>query len=329
MSCVHATQLVVNNTFFELQLQDSSPTCTPSRSSSEPPRARPSRAAKGLQHLENAASSDRSSGTKETDAPSRLEPTPYFGSRGSAGSSGSDPTLELLPSNPHPAWQFEGPSCGPVSDGHASPTERDDTPDLLASGSSRSRPPISWGTRTPFPERQRQATPVALDQRTTVVIRNLPGECTRDRLMAMLDEEGFAAQYDFLYLPIHFGTASAFGHAFVNLTHPGVTPAFFERFHGYRCPWAYPGQRACSVSWSTTHQGLRAQVDRYRNSVVMRDDVPDEFRPVVLYKGMRVVFPPRTEDPERGDDEAPSRRGGAGAAGSTEKASLADERRRG
>ncbi|CAK0853388.1 unnamed protein product [Prorocentrum cordatum] len=54
------------------------------------------------------------------------------------------------------------------------------------------------------------------EPKTTVVIRNVPIHVTRDQLLQRLDSWGFAAQYDFLYLPINFAKLQNFGYAFVN-----------------------------------------------------------------------------------------------------------------
>ncbi|CAE7621292.1 ML3, partial [Symbiodinium sp. CCMP2456] len=57
--------------------------------------------------------------------------------------------------------------------------------------------------------------------RTTVMLRNLPNNYTRDMLLELIDSMGFRGQYDFLYLPIDFQTHACLGYAFVNLVDPG------------------------------------------------------------------------------------------------------------
>merc|ERR1719329_1489471 len=42
------------------------------------------------------------------------------------------------------------------------------------------------------------------EYRTTVVITNIACSCTRDGLLAQLDQAGLASQYDFVYLPVSF-----------------------------------------------------------------------------------------------------------------------------
>lgn len=43
--------------------------------------------------------------------------------------------------------------------------------------------------------------------------------------------------------------------------------------------------------WGGPHQGLEAHVERYRNSPVMHEDVPDTFKPVLFANGVRISFP--------------------------------------
>eukprot|EP00971_Amphidinium_carterae_P024842 490292-Amphidinium_carterae.1 len=48
------------------------------------------------------------------------------------------------------------------------------------------------------------------------MLRNIPEGYTRKMLMELLDKEGFAGRYDFLYLPFDFSTFNCLNHAFVN-----------------------------------------------------------------------------------------------------------------
>merc|ERR1712080_58537 len=55
--------------------------------------------------------------------------------------------------------------------------------------------------------------------------------------------------------------------------------------------WKVPSQKVLSVSWSTPLQGLAANIERYRNSPVMHQDVPDHFKPLLFKCGQPVRFP--------------------------------------
>lgn len=130
--------------------------------------------------------------------------------------------------------------------------------------------------------------------RTTVMLRNLPNNYTRDMLLELIDSLGFRGQYDFLYLPIDFQTQACLGYAFVNLVDSGVVPAFWRAFDGFS-NWSLPSRKVCYISWSGPHQGLEAHIDRYRNSPVMHPDVGDECKPLIFKDGARVMFPPPTK----------------------------------
>merc|ERR1719265_718137 len=91
--------------------------------------------------------------------------------------------------------------------------------------------------------------------RTTVMLRNVPNCYNRMMLLELLDAEGFAQQYDFLYLPIDFSTRSCLGYAFINLTHAAHVQRFWRTFMGFG-RWSVPSSKRCLVSWSEPHQGI-------------------------------------------------------------------------
>jgi len=125
------------------------------------------------------------------------------------------------------------------------------------------------------------------DARTTVMLRNLPTDYTREMLMDLLEREGFGCAYTFLYLPIDFKKKNALGYAFVDLATAQTVSDFWRKFDGFA--------DVCAVSWCEPHQGLQAHIERYRNSSVMHDSVPDENKPVLMKEGRRVPFPRATQ----------------------------------
>jgi hypothetical protein len=130
--------------------------------------------------------------------------------------------------------------------------------------------------------------------RTTVMLRNLPNNYNREMLLDLIDSQGFGSQYDFLYLPIDFNTKACFGYAFVNLVTHEAANQFRAAFDGFS-NWAIPSRKCCMISWSDPHQGLNANIERYRNSPVMHAGVPDEHKPVVFNQGVRVCFPEQSK----------------------------------
>merc|ERR1719330_98878 len=132
------------------------------------------------------------------------------------------------------------------------------------------------------------------DARTTVMLRNMPNNYTRAMVQELLESNGFdSSTYNFLYLPIDFRTNVALGYAFVDLVHPRLVERFWKVFDGFSS-WAIPSRKRCFVSWCKPDQGRQAHIERYRNSPVMHDSVPDEYKPLLLENGRRVPFPKAT-----------------------------------
>lgn len=129
---------------------------------------------------------------------------------------------------------------------------------------------------------------------TTVMLRNLPLNYTRTMLLDMLDKEGFSGRYDFAYLPTDFQKWAGFGYAFVNFATHEEAKRAQDHFQGFD-RWKVPTQKKCEVTWSSPYQGLKAHIERYRNSPVMHARVPDECKPVVFSEGRRYAFPAPTK----------------------------------
>lgn len=130
-------------------------------------------------------------------------------------------------------------------------------------------------------------------KRTTVMLRNMPNNYSRTMLLELLDAEGFAGQYDFLYLPMDFQSRASLGYAFINFTSSESAESFWRVFDGYS-NWAIPSRKMSGVSWSGPHQGLEAHIERYRNSPVMAESTPDEYKPILFDRGVRIPFPAPT-----------------------------------
>eukprot|EP00440_Ansanella_granifera_P052560 gb/GFBE01056990.1/.p1 GENE.gb/GFBE01056990.1/~~gb/GFBE01056990.1/.p1 ORF type:complete len:404 (+),score=107.01 gb/GFBE01056990.1/:1-1212(+) len=155
------------------------------------------------------------------------------------------------------------------------------------------RPEVEQPCEQQLPAKQRhpQQQKRPANKHTTVMMRNLPNNYTREMLLEMLDGEGFFARYDFLYLPMDFDRHANLGYAFVNLVDGEAASDFWKVFDGFS-RWMLPTSKVCQVSWSGPHQGRQAHVDRYKNSPVMHFSVPDEFKPMLFQSGIRQPFPP-------------------------------------
>lgn len=125
---------------------------------------------------------------------------------------------------------------------------------------------------------------------TTVMIKNLPQFFTRTRLRNFLDSQGFAAMYDFVYVPTAFRSGQCFGYAFVNLIATDIAEEVIRKLQGCQTAESEDA-KALEVCYSHPNQGLTANINRYRNSPVMHEDVPDEHRPMLLKDGEPLKFP--------------------------------------
>jgi len=132
------------------------------------------------------------------------------------------------------------------------------------------------------------------DCRTTVMMRDIPNSYCTEKLVQLFDIAGFYARYDFVYLPVDFRTDMSLGYAFVNFVSNKDAQHFIEVLDGFSS-WAGPSTKVCQVSWADPNQGLSEHVERYRNSPVMHDNVPDSYKPRLYYNGVRVPFPTATK----------------------------------
>jgi len=133
----------------------------------------------------------------------------------------------------------------------------------------------------------------------TVMIRNLPNNYGRDDVVALLDEQGFSAKYDFVYLPIDFKNSSGLGYAFVNMVCHDDALELKEKLEGFK-DWKVTSQKVCEVAWGNPEQqGLDFHISRYRNSPVMHNSVKEEFKPLIFQNGKPVPFPEPTKAPRR------------------------------
>jgi hypothetical protein len=135
----------------------------------------------------------------------------------------------------------------------------------------------------------------ANDQRTTVMIKNIPNNYTRDMLLELLDSIGFALRYNFVYLPMDFHRRANLGYAFVNLVSPRDAQTIMQYLHGFADWSVCASDKVCEMTWGYPLQGLEAHVQRFRNSPVMHEHVPENFKPLLFYQGVPTPLPAPTK----------------------------------
>lgn len=131
--------------------------------------------------------------------------------------------------------------------------------------------------------KKQQSTTGQETGRSTVVIRMLPDDFSKQSLLEMLDNRGYTGLYDFVYLPRDFKTSRTLGYAIVNMVAPRYAQDAISCFADY------------NTSLSDSHKGFFSLLERYQESPMMHPEVPDEYKPSVFVSGHRIAYPmPRT-----------------------------------
>jgi len=128
---------------------------------------------------------------------------------------------------------------------------------------------------------------------SSVMMRNLPNDYTRTMLLELLRTEGFAGMFDFVYVPVDFRSCSGLGYAFINFNSFESAERFRQHFTGFE-QWSSASDKVCEVAWSAL-QGLEAHIERYRNSPVMHESVPEDQKPIIFEGLVAVPFPVATK----------------------------------
>jgi len=162
------------------------------------------------------------------------------------------------------------------------------------SGSAASSGGSQQGRQAAIAQTTNTSAQVEESERTTVMLRNLPNDYTRNMLLELLDNEGFEGRYNFVYLPMDFKRMAGLGYAFVNMETPEDAMEAWKHFDGFK-QWTLQSMKVCEVAWGEPLQGLEQHIDRYRNSPVMHEEVDENFKPVLLNKGQRIPFPGPTK----------------------------------
>ncbi|GMH15078.1 hypothetical protein Nepgr_016919 [Nepenthes gracilis] len=129
------------------------------------------------------------------------------------------------------------------------------------------------------------------DNRTTLMIKNIPNKYTSKMLMAAIDEV-HRGTYDFVYLPIDFKNKCNIGYAFINMISPSYIIPLNETFNGKK--WEkFNSEKVASLAYARI-QGKQALIAHFQNSSLMNED--KRCRPILLdtdgpNAGDQVPFP--------------------------------------
>jgi len=138
------------------------------------------------------------------------------------------------------------------------------------------------------------------DQRTTVMVRNIPKTCSREDFVQFLVRSRLADKYNFLYMPFDKRRNIRCGFAFVNFVCPDHVLRLFESLQAgaWRELMEDESGLAPAVSYARL-QGLDDLTQHFSVSAVMKDN-DQRKRPVF------VTSTSGGESSELGSDEHPS-----------------------
>eukprot|EP00928_Gymnodinium_smaydae_P085154 TRINITY_DN68497_c0_g1_i1.p1 TRINITY_DN68497_c0_g1~~TRINITY_DN68497_c0_g1_i1.p1 ORF type:complete len:168 (-),score=19.00 TRINITY_DN68497_c0_g1_i1:989-1438(-) len=73
---------------------------------------------------------------------------------------------------------------------------------------------------------------------STVMVRGLCTSLTQEAIKDMVDEDGYAGQYDFLYVPLRKEGGKNTSQLFINFVSPEIATDFYDRYHGQSAKFA-------------------------------------------------------------------------------------------
>ncbi|KAL1820318.1 hypothetical protein ACET3Z_015187 [Daucus carota] len=110
-------------------------------------------------------------------------------------------------------------------------------------------------------------------QNTSVMMRNIPNQYSRDELMKFVDKccAEHKLEYDFFYLPIDFSRHQNKGYAFINFTKPQYAKMFEQVMTGYIWGFnqlgdkSFTSKKICEITWAKI-QGKDGFVNHFKGS---------------------------------------------------------------
>lgn len=122
-----------------------------------------------------------------------------------------------------------------------------------------------------------------LEQRTTLMMRNIPKRMTQRQLLCEIESAGFLLSVDFLYLPTDISQGRNHGFAFVNFELPQHAAAFKAVFHKKLLMHV-----AVSVSYADI-QGLEANLLNVRKNASINRIKNPQYLPLVRHNSPHLV----------------------------------------
>jgi RNA recognition motif 2 len=118
---------------------------------------------------------------------------------------------------------------------------------------------------------------LGIDNRTTLMLRNLPRSITQDQFYNSY-KEILVNIIDFLYLPFDVSKQQNFGYVFINVSHKNLVKDIYRAFHGKPLNGEL-GLKSCQVAYARL-QGKEAFIAQFNRDAVMR--LPKNLRPLIV-----------------------------------------------
>ena len=110
------------------------------------------------------------------------------------------------------------------------------------------------------------------DQRSTMMIKNIPNKFTREKLLEIIDKN-FNGTYDLFILPKDGNKNRNFGYAFINFISSYSIPYFYFVFNGKK--WVDTNSnKICEITYSKI-QGRSELISHYPNKIIYFNDKLD------------------------------------------------------
>jgi len=138
------------------------------------------------------------------------------------------------------------------------------------------------------------AAPNPEEERSTVMVRNIPRKATQRMLLHELDQAGFYKQYDFLYLPFCFETKANVGYAFINFLDGYIAERFLYFWNSNKnselnIPQPSGTKRPLAAVYADV-QGLQANLDRLVGDYKISRIHNPRYQPSIFKNGVPIHF---------------------------------------
>jgi hypothetical protein len=115
------------------------------------------------------------------------------------------------------------------------------------------------------------------DQRTTIMLKNIPREISQLFLMSFLNNK-YKGKFNFLYLPIDFIKRINVSYAFLNLKNSKDIIEIYLDLHDK--PWSFCKNKKAYISYARI-QGFKSISEHFSKSNLINNQLDKSFKPYI------------------------------------------------